>query len=139
MLDNFKKQDEQQQMDISQIPIIETGDNASADQQPEELQDQSETGDQMIQQAMETEHSQGVDATLRSMMRDKTPENIEFPADLRDIKRPKSFNKKKGIKDKKISAPEYNAPIQIQQDSASMEIDVDPELQDQENQYQAPI
>ena len=69
-------------------------------------------------------------------MSDKTPENIEFPADLRNIKRPKSFNKKKGKKDKQITTPEYNAPVQIPQQSTQMEMDAGP---DQENQYQAPI
>ena len=49
------------------------------------------------------------------MVANVSNETINFPTDLRDIQKPKSFNKKKGNKKDKISAPEYRQPIPIQQ------------------------
>ena len=37
---------------------------------------------------MESSASHGTDATIRKMVQNTTPEDIEFPADLRDIKKP---------------------------------------------------
>ena len=69
-------------------------------------------------------------------MRNDDPEDMEYPQDLRGIKKPKSFNKKKGEKDRRISTPGYQAPIQI----SPNDVEIDPDMQDQaENQYLAPV
>ena len=71
------------------------------------------TGDQRVTSAMESNNPQDTDILIRTMMDNGTPEEVDFPADLRNIKKPKSFNKRKGDKSGKKSAPEYREPIRI--------------------------
>ena len=61
------------------------------------------------------------------------PEQLEYPQDLRGIKRPKSFNKKKGDKNRKISTPGYQEPIRISPD----DVIIHPTMQDR-NQDKQP-
>ena len=83
----------------SQNPQIDITDDSQ--DQAEDDQETTLTGDQRITRAMESDNPQGADAIIRRMIENINPEDIEFPADLRNIKKPKSFNKKKETKKKK--------------------------------------
>ena len=50
---------------------------------------------------------------------------------LTDIQKPKSFNKKKGSKRGRISAPRYNQPLAIEHVVDSTEITIDPPVENQ--------
>ena len=56
---------------------------------------------------MESNIPHGTDATIKTMMQNTSPDHIEFPTDLREIKKPKSYNKRKGEKDNKKATPGY--------------------------------
>ena len=58
-------------------------------------------------------------------------ETINFPPNLTDIQKPKSFNKKKGSKRGRISAPRYNQPLAIEHVVDSTEITIDPPVENQ--------
>ena len=58
------------------------------------------TGDQRVENARASDHPHTSDEILRTMMGNTNPEVIEIPQDLRHIKKPKSFNKRKDKKDK---------------------------------------
>merc|ERR1712080_571602 len=60
-----------------------------------------ETGNERIAKAMDTPTPSEIDSFIRKMMQNQKPEEITFPADLRDIRKPKSFNKRQE-KSKKI-------------------------------------
>ena len=67
-----------------------------------------------------------------NMLQNNPPEEIVIPADLRNIPKPKSFNKRKDKNDKKKAAPEYHAPQRIQRE-------VSPNAESDENRYLAPV
>ena len=112
LLDKFKNQNKQKQMDLSELPI-------QPEQEPNSQipleEDECQTGSERITKAMKSNISHGTDATIRSMMQNTNPENIEFPTDLRDIKKPKSYNKKKGDNTDRKATLGYKEPIQIQE------------------------
>ena len=72
------------------------------------------------------------DEIIRKMVANVSNETINFPTDLRDIQKPKSFNKKKGNKKDKISAPEYRQPIPIQQAEELRNDSIDPVVENQQ-------
>ena len=124
IMDNFKKQDEEDQMDIP---------NLEGPEETQELhQEDLLTGDQRVEKALAVDDPQGADKIIRDLMR-KNPEHIEHPQDLRGTKRPKSFNKKKGDKNIKTSTPGYQEPIRISPDK----VIIHPAIQDC-NQDQQP-
>merc|ERR1712115_711006 len=69
---------------------------------------------------------------IRKMVANVSNETINFPTDLREIQKPKSFNKKKGCKKDKISAPEYKQPIPIQQNEELTNNSIDPVVENQQ-------
>ena len=63
---------------------------------------------------METKTPDGTDATIRNMVQNTTPEEVKFPSDLRNIKRPRSYNKRKRDNTEKGKSG-YEEPVQIQE------------------------
>merc|ERR1712215_271724 len=96
------------------------------------------TGDQRVDRAMENDNPSGADALIRKMVENVSHEDIDFPADLRNILKPKSFNKRKGKKGEKKSAPEYKEPVRIQPPEESRTDSIDPEVENQQV-YEEPI
>ena len=112
IIDKFKEND--QEVDFSEIPILEDQEsNTYSQQEYEKEQETIITGDQRVEGARTSEHHHTSDEILRTMMENTNPEIIEAPQDLRYIKKPKSFNKRKDKKYKLKSAPEYQAQIRI--------------------------
>merc|ERR1712115_461387 len=69
---------------------------------------QEPTGDQRVERAMESNNQNSTDEIIRQMISNIRKEPINFPPNLTDIQRPKSYNKKKDSKRGKISTPIYN-------------------------------
>ena len=111
LLDKFKDQSKQEQMDLSELPI--QPEKQPISQTPLE-ENEYQTGSERVAKAMRSNNSQGTDATIRNMMQNTHTESIDFPADLRDIRKPKSYNKRKGDNTKKTKSG-YKEPIQIQE------------------------
>ena len=89
---------------------------------------------------MENNNPSGADALIRKMVENVSHEDIDFPTDLRNIPKPKSFNKKKGNKEVKISAPEYREPIPIQPTEELRTDSIDPVVDNQQvNEEQIQI
>merc|ERR1712080_424325 len=99
LLDKFKNQNRQQQMDLSEIPILQ--DQESNPQEATDNESTFQTGNERITKAMESNIPHGTDATIKTMMQNTSPDYIEFPTDLREIKKTKSYKKRKGEKDSK--------------------------------------
>merc|ERR1712243_179330 len=93
------------------------------------------TGDQRVDRAIENNDLSGADVLLRRIIENEHSEDIDFPADLRDISKPKSFNKRKDKKKEKKSTPEFKEPVRIQPPEESR---TDPEVEDQ-LVYEEPI
>ena len=76
---------------------------------------------------------------MRNPVKDLEP--MEYSEDLREVKRPKSFNKKKDPKSKQKGGSEYITPIRIPDTEAQTGIpEESEESQEQvENEYQALI
>ena len=72
------------------------------------------------------------------MVENVSHEDIDFPADLRNIPKPKSFNKRKGKKVEKKSAPEYREPVQIQPPEELRTDSINPGVENQQV-YEEPI
>merc|ERR1712089_33121 len=98
-LDKFK--DQNPNIDITEIPDETSQDQADINHS------QELTGDQRVNRAMDNNIPSDTDVIIRKMVANVSNETINFPPDLRDIQKPKSFNKKKGNKKDKISAPGY--------------------------------
>merc|ERR1712115_409929 len=123
-LDKFK--DQNPNVDITEEPDETIQDQADIDHPPEL------TGDQRVDRAMENNVPSGADEIIRKMVANVSNENINFPTDLRDIQKPKSFNKKKGNIKGKLSAPEYREPIPIQQEEELRNDNIDPVVKNQQ-------
>merc|ERR1712080_383898 len=93
--------------DTSKIPILV--ENETDTSQEEEVE--QTTGNERISKAMETSTPTETDTTIRNMMQNKKPEDIIFPTDLRDIRKPKSYNKRK--ENNKKSASKYKEPTMV--------------------------
>ena len=72
---------------MAPIELPAQQDNTSTLQDTEEENDY-QTGSERVTKAMESNTSHGTDATIRKIAQHTTPDNIEFPADLRKIKKP---------------------------------------------------
>merc|ERR1712240_458567 len=105
-LDNFKAQNPN--VDITDV-LDDSNQDQENDDHPLDL-----TGDQRVNRAIESNDPNGTDVLLRRIMETEHSENVEFPTELRDISKPKSFNKRKDRKDEKKSSPEYKEPIRVQ-------------------------
>ena len=81
---------------------------------------------------METATPNETDTTIRNMMQNRDPENIIFPADLRDIRKPKSYNKRKETNKK--SASGYKEPTRIQKQIENKTDNLEPTAEE----YTAP-
>merc|ERR1712115_280036 len=123
-LDKFK--DQNPNIDITEVPDETIQDQADINHSKEL------TGDQRVDRAMENNVPSGADEIIRKMVANVSNETINFPTDLRDIQKPKSFNKKKGNKKGKISAPEYRQPIPIQQTEELRNDNIDPVVENQQ-------
>merc|ERR1712215_500585 len=88
--------------------------------------------------AMENDNPSGADALIRKMVENVSHEDIDFPVDLRNIPKPKSFNKKNGKKGEKKSTPEYREPVRIQPPEELRTDNIDPEVENQQV-YEEPI
>ena len=129
-LDKFKSQNPQ--VDITDVPDDNSQDQIEEDYLPDL------TGDQRIAKTMDADSPQGTDALIRRMVENVSPENIDFPTDLRNIQKPKSFNKRKGDKKEKKSAPEYKAPVRIQLPEELRNDSINLEVENQQV-YEEPI
>ena len=87
---------------------------------------------------MNNDNPQGTDALIRRMVENVSHEDIEFPADLRNIQKPKSFNKRKGEENKKKSAPEYRELVRIQPPEELRNDSINSEIKNQQV-YEEPI
>ena len=88
-----------------------------------------------MNRAIESNNSSETDVLLRKIMETEHSEDVEFPTDLRDISKPKSFNKRKDRKDEKKSNPEYKEPIRVQLPEESQ---TEPDVENQPV-YEEPI
>ena len=107
-LDKFKDN-----TNIPQVELPTQQDNVSTLQDTNE-ENEYQTGNERVTKAMESSASHGTDATIRKIVQYTTPEDIEFPADLREIKKPRSYNKRKRDNMEKRTKPGYVEPIQVQ-------------------------
>merc|ERR1711873_317590 len=121
-LDKFKEQNPN--IDITKVPD-ETSQHTQHTQEP--------TGDQRVERAMENSNQNSTDEIIRQMVSNVSKEAINFPANLTEIQKPKSFNKKKGSKRDKISAPRYNQPLAIEHNADSTRITIDPVVENQQS------
>ena len=126
-LDNFKTQNPN--VDITDV-LEDSQQTQEDDDHPLDL-----TGDQRINRAIESNNSSETDVLLRKIMETEHSEDVEFPTDLRDISKPKSFNKRKDRKDEKKSNPEYKEPIRVQLPEESQ---TEPDVENQPV-YEEPI
>merc|ERR1712177_39932 len=83
-LDKFKEQNPN--IDITEVPD-ENSQHTQHTQEP--------TGDQRVERAMESNNQNSTDEIIKQMVSNVSKETINFPANLTDIHKPKSFNKKK--------------------------------------------
>merc|ERR1712126_138020 len=120
-LDKFKSQN-------PSVNITEVPDDSSQDQEDDDHPPDL-TGDQRVDRAIENNNPSGADVLLRRIIENVNSEDVDFPADLRNIPKPKSFNKRKDKKEEKKSAPEYKEPVQIQPPEESR---TDPEVENQQ-------
>ena len=88
-----------------------------------------------MNRAIESSDPSETDVLLRKIMETEHSEDVEFPTDLRDISKPKSFNKRKDKKDEKKSNPEYKEPIRVQLPEESQ---TEPDVENQPV-YEEPI
>merc|ERR1712041_39062 len=93
-LDKFKDQN-------PNVDITDDTDKNSIHSQ----QIQEPTGDQRVERAMKSNNQNNTDEIIRQMISNIRKEPINFPPNLTDIKRPRSYNKKKDSKRDKISTP----------------------------------
>merc|ERR1712002_1057250 len=103
---------------ILQMELSTQQDNTSTPQDADEGNDY-QTGNHRVTKAMESNASHGTDATIRKIVQYTTPENIEFPADLRKVKKPRAYNKRKRDDMEKRTKTGYIEPIQVQETNNS--------------------
>merc|ERR1712208_11786 len=119
-LDKFKDQN-------PNIDITDDTENDSIQSQHK----QGPTGDQRVEKALTSNDKNDTDDIIRHMISKVRKEPIQFPPNLTEIKRPKSFNKRKDPKRDKISTPRYNQPLAIEHVEDSTEINIDPPVENQ--------
>merc|ERR1712240_801248 len=99
---------------------------------------QEPTGDQRVERAMNNSDQNDTDEIIRKMISNIRKEPINFPPNLTDIKKPRSYNKKKDSKRAKVSNPIYHRPLAIEHIVDSTEINIDPPVKNQPS-IQQPI
>merc|ERR1711867_139591 len=82
---------------------------------------------------MESSNQNSTDEIIRQMVSNVSKEAINFPTNLTEIQKPKSFNKKKGSKRDRISAPKYNQPLAIEHNVDSTSITTNPVVENQQS------
>merc|ERR1712240_582269 len=92
---------------------------------------QEPTGDQRVERAMNNNDQNDTDVIIRKMISNIRKEPINFPPNLTDIKKPRSYNKKKDSKRAKTSNPRYNQPLAIEHVVDSTEININPPVANQ--------
>merc|ERR1711895_93918 len=103
---------------IPQMELPAQQDNTSTLQDTNEENDY-QTGNERVTKEMESSASHGTDATIRKIVQYTTPDNIKFPADLRKIKKPRAYNKRKRDDKEKRTKTGYVEPIQVQETNNS--------------------
>ena len=78
----------------------------------------------------------GTDETIKKMLQNITPENVDFPSDLRNIKRPRSYNKRKNDNTQRQKSG-YEEPVQIQE-SEHEQVQIQEPEEDSNEQYEEP-
>ena len=78
---------------------------------------------------MESNNQNSTDEIIRQMISNIRKEPINFPPNLTDIQKPKSYNKKKDSKRGRISTPRYNQPLAIEHNADSTSITIDPPVE----------
>ena len=78
---------------MAPIELPAQQDNTSTPQDTEEENDH-QTGSKKVTKTMESNTSHETDATIRKIAQHTTPDNTEFPANLRKIKNPSPNSKK---------------------------------------------
>merc|ERR1712115_500056 len=99
---------------------------------------QEPTGDQRVERAMNNNDQNDTDEIIRKMISNIRKEPINFPPNLTDIKKPRSYNKRKDSKRAKVSNPIYHRPLAIEHIVDSTEINIDPPVENQPS-IQQPI
>merc|ERR1711942_362037 len=97
---------------------------------------QEPTGDQRVERAMNNNDQNYTDDIIRKMISNIRKESINFPPNLTDIKKPRSYNKKKDSKGVKISNPTYHHPLAIEHIMDPTEINIDPQVENQPSNQQ---
>ena len=103
LLDRFENQKKQNQRNTSK-PSEENSKDA-----PEE--NIHKTGHDRIEAALKLNAPQGTDAIIRKMMESTKPEAVNIPSNLKDIRKPTSYNKKKGDKTGRNTNTGYIEPV----------------------------
>merc|ERR1712120_23002 len=124
-LDKFK--DQNPNADITD----DTDENTIHSQQMQEP-----TGDQRVERAMNNNDQNDTDEIIRKMISNIRKEPINFPPNLTDIKKPRSYNKKKDSKGAKVSNPTYHHPLAIEHIVDPTEINIDPQVENQPTNQQ---
>ena len=99
---------------MAPIELPAQQDNTSTPQDTEEENDH-QTGSKKVTKTMESNTSHGTDTTIRKIAQHTTPDNIKFPADLREVKKPRAYNKRKRDDMEKRTKTGYVEPIQVQE------------------------
>merc|ERR1712002_864407 len=71
------------------------------------------TGNDRLSKALNTANPSKTDKIIKRMLQSDEQEDVEIPTDLRNIKKPRSYNKKKENKKEKRN-PGYCEPVNIQ-------------------------
>ena len=101
------------------------------------------TGNDRLSKALNTANPSKTDKIIKRMLQSDEQEDVEIPTDLRNIKKPRSYNKRKEDKKEK-SKPGYSEPVNIQESQeelAHVQVPDDQPEQPQEDegeQYEAP-
>ena len=129
-LEKFKNQNPD--IDITEVPDDQSQDQIDADH-PQDL-----TEDQRIERALGKENPDPIDEFIRKIVENARNERINFPADLTNIQKPRSFNKKNDKKGEKKSDPSYREPIRIQPQEEPRTDSSDPGVDNQQS-YKEPV
>ena len=78
---------------------------------------------------MEPNTSHRANATIKKIVQYTPPENIEFPTDLREAKKPRAHNKRKRDDMEKRTKTGYVEPIQVQETNNSEQYETPTQVQ----------
>ena len=108
--------------------------------------DEFQTGNERIAKALETGDPNRTDKVIRNMLQNNKQEDIELPADLRNVKKPRSYNKRKEDNTGRAKS-RYNEPVHFQEPEEGLAHVQEPDRQseqpqelevNEDEQYEAP-